>query len=325
MTEKEAILRDLKVIAILDKKINYSDRENIGAVLELNPKSLFSTEYGERYLKRIRQMYNGEEYDHTCILCGDRTEGDNPVCKNCYTMITIGAGRTPEAPKPLKTQEAPEPEQGEDESSVEEQQQAESVSEETEEADRSGETEEQPEIQPVESEAHPEESQQAEPEEPAAEAELESSETVESEEKSEEVPEEIEAVKPEESPEEEQIERLDDSEVPEEEIDDTAPEDIIEEAEKEETGEKESYNGPDFAADFSKKSRHLDLARALILLFVVVCFTIAIVCGMILILRDIRIKKQNSQVESRVVTDADLVDYYSIERNTYTYTVKDES
>ena len=67
MTEKQAILRDLKVIAILNNKIDYSDHDNIGAVLELNPKSLFSTEYGQRYLDRIRAMYDGKEYEHTCM------------------------------------------------------------------------------------------------------------------------------------------------------------------------------------------------------------------------------------------------------------------
>lgn len=99
MTEKEAILRDLKVIAILDKKIDYSDHDSIGAVLKLNPGSLFSTRYGDRYLDRVRKMYNGEEYDHTCILCGATLKGGEPVCENCFSMITMGDGKTPEAPK----------------------------------------------------------------------------------------------------------------------------------------------------------------------------------------------------------------------------------
>lgn len=105
MTEKEAILRDLKVIAILDQKIDYSDRDNIEAVLSLDPKQLFSTEYGARYLERIRHMYNGEPYDHTCILCGAPIDGNAPICDNCYKMITIGTAKKPEVPK----HEEPEP------------------------------------------------------------------------------------------------------------------------------------------------------------------------------------------------------------------------
>ena len=99
MTEKQAILRDLKVIAILNNKIDYSDHDNIGAVLELNPKSLFSTEYGQRYLDRIRAMYDGKEYEHTCILCGSPLDGANPVCDNCYKMITLGNAVAPKKPE----------------------------------------------------------------------------------------------------------------------------------------------------------------------------------------------------------------------------------
>ena len=105
MTEKQAILRDLKVIAILNNKIDYSDHDNIGAVLELNPKSLFSTEYGQRYLDRIRAMYDGKEYEHTCILCGSPLDGANPVCDNCYKMITLGNAVAPKKPEKVVSEE----------------------------------------------------------------------------------------------------------------------------------------------------------------------------------------------------------------------------
>ncbi|MQN01210.1 MAG: hypothetical protein DUD27_03370 [Lachnospiraceae bacterium] len=101
MTDKQALLKDLKVIAVLDQKIDYSDRDNIGAVLQLNPKALFSTVYGERYIERLRQMYNRENYEHTCILCGSPLEGDNPVCRDCYKMITLGTATAPKKPQPV--------------------------------------------------------------------------------------------------------------------------------------------------------------------------------------------------------------------------------
>lgn len=105
MTEKEAILRDLKVIAILDQKIDYNDRDNIDAVLSLDPRQLFSTEYGDRYLERIRRIYNGEPFDHSCILCGSPIDGNAPICDNCYKMITIGTAKKPEVPKPEPVEE----------------------------------------------------------------------------------------------------------------------------------------------------------------------------------------------------------------------------
>ena len=155
MTEKEAILRDLKVIAILDDKINYSDHENIGAVLKLNPKSLFSTSYGERYLDRVRKMYNGEEYENTCILCGAPLDGKGPICNNCYKMITIGNAQIPERPQPVTEASKPETE-----------------------AEKPEPVAAEPEAEPVQEEAVPEESESSaeessteEPETPAAEPE----------------------------------------------------------------------------------------------------------------------------------------------------------
>ncbi|GEM_PF-855799 len=103
MNEKEAILRDLKVIAILDEKIDYSDKDNIGAVLKLNPRSLFATEYGSRYLHRIRKMHDDLPYDRTCILCGAPLDGDGPICSRCYKVITIGNSVIPERPEPVHT------------------------------------------------------------------------------------------------------------------------------------------------------------------------------------------------------------------------------
>ena len=103
MNEKEAILRDLKVIAILDEKIDYSDKDNIGAVLKLNPRSLFATEYGSRYLHRIRKMHDDLPYDRTCILCGAPLDGDGPICSSCYKVITIGNSVIPERPEPVHT------------------------------------------------------------------------------------------------------------------------------------------------------------------------------------------------------------------------------
>ena len=232
MTEKQAILRDLKVIAILNNKIDYSDHDNIGAVLELNPKSLFSTEYGQRYLDRIRAMYDGKEYEHTCILCGSPLDGANPVCDNCYKMITLGNAVAPKKPEKV-------------------------VSEETAPAAQTGETT------------------------PAAETETTSTETAPAEE--------------------------------------AAPE--AETASEEQASDDEDKSSDDIDLNHGsegsvKGEKMLELSKALILLFVIMCFTIAIVCGVVLGIRNLRIKNQkHEQEQSRseaIIKDADLRDYYSM-------------
>lgn len=304
MTEKQAILRDLKVIAILDKKIDYSDHENIGAVLKLNPKSLFSTEYGKRYLDRIKQMYDGDDYEHTCVLCGTPVEGENPVCKNCYAMITLGNASVPEKPQPVVTEKAstekpePEPKASEDEPS------------------------------PVEAETEPS-PEEAEHEPSPVEAEHEPS------------PEETEPEKTEEPEIQEEQPAEEEEHLTDDELAEVPPEELIERAEEEETSEipedeekeegeekvqeqKEKFYDPD---PMTKKGRDLDLARALILLFTVACFSIAVVCGLILIIRDLRIRYQDSKVREEVVLDSDLRDHYSIIQTDtgHRITVEDES
>lgn len=295
MTEKQAILRDLKVIAILDKKIDYSDHENIGAVLKLNPKSLFSTEYGKRYLDRIKQMYDGDDYEHTCVLCGTPVEGENPVCKNCYAMITLGNASVPEKPQPVVTEKA---------------------------------STEKPEPEPEVSEEEPS-PEEAEPEPSPEEAEPESS------------PEETEPEKTEEPEIQEEQPAEEEEHLTDDELAEVPPEELIERAEEEETSEipedeekeegeekvqeqKEKFYDPD---PMTKKGRDLDLARALILLFTVACFSIAVVCGLILIIRDLRIRYQDSKVREEVVLDSDLRDHYNIIQTDtgHKITVEDES
>lgn len=243
MTAKEAILRDLKVIAILDDKIDYSDHENIGAVLKLNPKSLFSTSYGERYLDRIRKMYNGEEYENTCILCGAPLDGKEPVCNNCYKMITIGSAQIPERPQPVteaskpETEaEKPEPAAAEPEPAVEEPVTAE------------------PEAEPVQEEAVPEE-----PESSAEESSTEEPETPAAE---------PEPVTP--------IVSYDAAKAAEEKKEEGF-EDDAKEVQKTYDELEQDVVDP--------KAKRIYFWRALILLFIVACFSVGIVCGLVLMIR----------------------------------------
>lgn len=244
MTEKEAILRDLKVIAILDDKINYSDHENIGAVLKLNPKSLFSTSYGERYLDRVRKMYNGEEYENTCILCGAPLDGKGPICNNCYKMITIGNAQIPERPQPVTEASKPETE-----------------------AEKPEPVAAEPEAEPVQEEAVPEESESSaeessteEPETPAAEPEQTAAQ--------EEAQSEPESVTP--------IVSYDAARTAEE--------------KKEEGFEDDAKNVQKTYDELEQdvvdpKAKHIYFWRALILLFIVACFSVGIVCGLVLMIR----------------------------------------
>ena len=268
MTEKQAILRDLKVIAILNNKIDYSDHDNIGAVLELNPKSLFSTEYGQRYLDRIRAMYDGKEYEHTCILCGSPLDGANPVCDNCYKMITLGNAVAPKKPEKVVSEETAPAAQT-----------TEAVSETATESEVA---------QTVDTTSAGKES--------ATNAEVESASSTE------ETVADTEAASAETAPAEE-----------------AAPE--AETASEEQASDDEDKSSDDIDLNHGsegsvKGEKMLELSKALILLFVIMCFTIAIVCGVVLGIRNLRIKNQKyEQEQSRseaIIKDADLRDYYSM-------------
>ncbi|HAP03048.1 MAG TPA: hypothetical protein DCQ87_03350 [Lachnospiraceae bacterium] len=305
MTEKQAILRDLKVIAILNNKIDYSDHDNIGAVLELNPKSLFSTEYGQRYLDRIRAMYDGKEYEHTCILCGSPLDGANPVCDNCYKMITLGNAVAPKKPEKVVSEEtAPAAQTTEAVSeTATESEVAQTVdttsagkesatNAEVESASSTEETVADTEAAPAE--ASESEAAQTGETTPAAETETASTETAPSA--------ETEAASTETAPAEE-----------------AAPE--AETASEEQASDDEDKSSDDIDLNHGsegsvKGEKMLELSKALILLFVIMCFTIAIVCGVVLGIRNLRIKNQkHEQEQSRseaIIKDADLRDYYSM-------------
>ena len=268
MTEKQAILRDLKVIAILNNKIDYSDHDNIGAVLELNPKSLFSTEYGQRYLDRIRAMYDGKEYEHTCILCGSPLDGANPVCDNCYKMITLGNAVAPKKPEKVVSEETAPAAQT-----------TEAVSETATESEVA---------QTVDTTSAGKES--------ATNAEVESASSTE------ETVADTEAAPAETAPAEE-----------------AAPE--AETASEEQASDDEDKSSDDIDLNHGsegsvKGEKMLELSKALILLFVIMCFTIAIVCGVVLGIRNLRIKNQKHEQEQStseaIIKDADLRDYYSM-------------
>ena len=276
MTEKQAILRDLKVIAILNNKIDYSDHDNIGAVLELNPKSLFSTEYGQRYLDRIRAMYDGKEYEHTCILCGSPLDGANPVCDNCYKMITLGNAVAPKKPEKVVSEETAPAAQ-----TTEAVSETATESEVAQTVDTTSAGKESATNAEVESASSTEETVADTEAAPAAETEAAPAETAPAEE--------------------------------------AAPE--AETASEEQASDDEDKSSDDIDLNHGsegsvKGEKMLELSKALILLFVIMCFTIAIVCGVVLGIRNLRIKNQkHEQEQSRseaIIKDADLRDYYSM-------------
>ena len=319
MTEKQAILRDLKVIAILNNKIDYSDHDNIGAVLELNPKSLFSTEYGQRYLDRIRAMYDGKEYEHTCILCGSPLDGANPVCDNCYKMITLGNAVAPKKPEKVVSEEtAPAAQTTEAVSeTATESEVAQTVdttsagkesatNAEVESASSTEETVADTEAAPAE--ASESEAAQTGETTPAAETETTSTETAPSA--------ETEAALTDETAPAAETEAASAETAPAEEA---APE--AETAYEEQASDDEDKSSDDIDLNHGsegsvKGEKMLELSKALILLFVIMCFTIAIVCGVVLGIRNLRIKNQkHEQEQSRseaIIKDADLRDYYSM-------------
>ena len=340
MTEKQAILRDLKVIAILNNKIDYSDHDNIGAVLELNPKSLFSTEYGQRYLDRIRAMYDGKEYEHTCILCGSPLKDDNPVCENCYKMITLGNAVAPKKPENVVSEETEHAVEAtaestdaskdatetapvvESESSTETEAAVSETAEAAETAVSVAETETNESVSEPETAPVAGEETASSAEETSAETEAAPEEAAPEETQASEVAQTVEtapAAEAETTPASTGETTLD-AEAK------TAATETEPAAESADTSEEQASDDDDKSSDdidlnhgsegSVKGEKMLELSKALILLFVIMCFTIAIVCGVVLGIRNLRIKNQkHEQEQSRseaIIKDADLRDYYSM-------------
>ena len=364
MTEKQAILRDLKVIAILNNKIDYSDHDNIGAVLELNPKSLFSTEYGQRYLDRIRAMYDGKEYEHTCILCGSPLDGANPVCDNCYKMITLGNAVAPKKPQQIVSEETAGEEKaapaGEAEAAPVAETEAEAAPEEAPVAEAGAASDDESETA-NEAAAAPEEAPVAEAGDssageretaneaavseetetaPAVEAEGTAAETVNASVAETENASEA-GTAAESAANDVKTEAASEAgAATEAETASTVEAGAAKEADVAEAAEEEAEEDEDKSPDDNdlihgsentvKGEKMIELGRALILLFVIMCFAIAIVCGIVLGIRDLRIKNQKREQEQfkseAVIEDADLRDYYSmISTNVgYTLTIKAE-
>jgi len=96
--------KDISTIIKLVSKYDHSDRTKLEEILnDTITKEAFCTEYGERYLERISQIYQNQQCDHSCVVCQQNVANDHVVCSECKTLIgqAIGLGNADDSVKKM--------------------------------------------------------------------------------------------------------------------------------------------------------------------------------------------------------------------------------
>ncbi len=89
---------DIARIVFLSKKSNYGD---LGSVLDIinkyDNKSYFRSAFGQRYMKRLKDIAIGMELDGICVLCNNNTAENKVVCNECVTKISDAISKNSQA------------------------------------------------------------------------------------------------------------------------------------------------------------------------------------------------------------------------------------
>ena len=93
--DKEQMKNDIIMVTKISLQIDYSNRPKIKEIYDaLTERKILKTSIGNSYLKRLEKLYQGEEPEYTCVICGQES-GDNPIiCKSCLSEIQIVRNET---------------------------------------------------------------------------------------------------------------------------------------------------------------------------------------------------------------------------------------
>lgn len=82
--DKELIRKDLTIILKLDSQIDYSQKMIVEKYYkDIMAKGLFTTPLGQRYMRRLEQIINGEASYSKCLFCNSQTQGNTVICPAC--------------------------------------------------------------------------------------------------------------------------------------------------------------------------------------------------------------------------------------------------
>lgn len=82
--DKELIRKDLAIILKLDSQIDYSQKMTVEKYYkDIMAKGLLTTPLGQRYMRRLEQIIDGEASYNKCLFCNSQTQGNTVICPAC--------------------------------------------------------------------------------------------------------------------------------------------------------------------------------------------------------------------------------------------------
>lgn len=86
--DKDLLKKDLIMIAQLNAKIHYDKKDEVkkvhGIILQ---KNILKTSIGNKYIKRLEQILDGESTQSKCCICENDLDNNSAICKTCLTKI----------------------------------------------------------------------------------------------------------------------------------------------------------------------------------------------------------------------------------------------
>lgn len=85
--DKTLLKKDLALILKIDTKLHYDNIAEVKKVYQtLADKKMFGTSIGQRYLKKLESVIQGNDTDK-CIFCGKQSIKQSVMCSNCLAKL----------------------------------------------------------------------------------------------------------------------------------------------------------------------------------------------------------------------------------------------
>lgn len=96
--DKSLLKKDLMLILKLNSKLHYDDITEVKKVHNvIKQKNMFETSVGQRYIRRLEQIIQGESTDK-CLFCGKNGASNSVMCLDCLAKLQPSrAAKTSEA------------------------------------------------------------------------------------------------------------------------------------------------------------------------------------------------------------------------------------
>ena len=94
----ENVKEDIARIVFLSKKCDYTNLNNVLDIIhKYDNRDVFSSAFGQRYMKRIKDIAIGMNRNRTCVLCNHNIADNNVVCAECMSKISDAISKSSQA------------------------------------------------------------------------------------------------------------------------------------------------------------------------------------------------------------------------------------